>query len=113
MPWWVRPPGPDDTAERGARPREASRLLHYRIGIHTGEVIAGNVGSGDRVTYTVHGDAVNLAARIERLNKEFGTLVLVSGTTAAALDGAFPLAPVGEVVVRGKTGPVQLFKPAG
>ena len=95
MPWWVRPPGPDDTAERGAR---AAR---------------GFTAPGIRVTYTVYGDAVNLAARIEQLNKEFGTLVLVSGTTAAALDGAFPLAPVGEVVVRGKTAPVQLFKPAG
>jgi hypothetical protein len=50
---------------------------------------------------------------VSRRFKEFGTLVLVSGTTAAALDGAFPLAPVGEVVVRGKTAPVQLFKPAG
>lgn len=76
--------------------------LHTRIGICTGEVIAGNVGSDDRWNYTVVGNPVNTAARLEQLNKEYGTLVLVSGTTVDRLTGTFPLEPAGEVVVRGR-----------
>ena len=53
---------------------------------------------------------MNLAARLEQLNKEYGTRVLVSGTTVEHLAGAHGLAPVGEVVVRGKTVPVQIYR---
>lgn len=84
--------------------------LRTRIGINTGDVIAGNVGSGDRTNYTVYGDTVNIAARLEQLNKQYGTLVLVSGATVACLDGAYPLQTIGEVPIRGKAAPVSLFK---
>jgi adenylate cyclase len=57
-----------------------------------------------------YGDAVNLAARLEQLNKEYGSRVLVSGTTVELLIGSYPLAPVGEVVVRGKTMPVLIYR---
>jgi class 3 adenylate cyclase len=84
--------------------------LKARIGINTGTVIAGNVGSGDRVSYTVYGDTVNLAARLEQLNKDYDTRVLVSGTTVSLLNDTYPLEPIGGVTVRGKHKPVQVFK---
>ena len=76
--------------------------LKTRIGINSGEVIAGNVGSGERINYTVHGDAVNLAARLEQLNKQYGTDVLVSESTVELLHDQYNFSPIGEVDIRGK-----------
>ncbi len=87
--------------------------LKTRIGINTGDVIAGNVGAGDRINYTVYGDAVNLAARLEQLNKERGTLVLMSESTVDLLSDKTAVEPLGEVVIRGKNNPVRVFKPIG
>ena len=84
------------------------QTLSCRIGINTGKVVAANVGAPDRMNYTVHGDAVNLAARLEALNKEYGTKLLISGSTAAHLDG-LSLRELGEVEVRGKSETVSIY----
>lgn len=83
--------------------------LPTRIGVNTGDVIAGNVGDGVRMTYTVVGDAVNTAARLEHLNKDRGTSVIVSGSTYDLLQGQHPLRPEGEVSLKGKSDLVRIW----
>jgi len=91
----------------------AGERIRVRIGINTGSLVAGNVGGGGRQSYTVHGDAVNLAARLEALCKEYDTSLLVSATTAKALPDA-QLVAVGDIAVRGFAEPVTVFSiPAG
>jgi adenylate cyclase len=86
----------------------AGERIRVRIGINTGFLVAGNVGGGGRQSYTVHGDAVNLAARLEALCKEHGTSLLLSAATAKALPDA-KLVAVGNIAVRGLTEPVAVF----
>ena len=86
--------------------------LKCRVGINTGQVVAANVGAADRMNYTVHGDSVNLAARLEAMNKEFGTGILISGSAAALLQGV-ELRQLGEVEVRGKEEKVTIHTLAG
>ncbi len=86
----------------------AGEHLNIRIGLSSGPVVAGNVGGGGRQSYTVYGDAVNLAARLESLNKEYGTSLLVSQSTAEQVpEGA--LQRIGETEVRGLSEPVGLY----
>ena len=88
----------------------AGVTLETRIGINSGNVFAGNVGTAERMNYTVHGDAVNLAARLERLNKDYASRVLVSGHSVALLTGEYPLEPMGGVSIRGKSAPVDIYR---
>ena len=82
--------------------------LECRIGIGTGPVVAGAVGASGRLSYTVYGDSVNLAARLEALNRDLGTAVLLCGETAAGA-GDLPLKPAGTVTVRGQSTPTRLY----
>jgi adenylate cyclase len=84
--------------------------LRTRIGINSGQVFAGNVGAGDRLNYTVHGDAVNLAARLEQLNKEHDSSVLISGNTFELLADTYSLEAIGQVSIRGKLSQVELYR---
>jgi len=89
---------------------EGRPALGIGIGVNSGEMIAGNIGSTQIRSYTVIGDAVNLGARLESLNKEYGTTIIVSASTVALLSARPTLRPLGAVVVKGKSVAVEIFE---
>jgi adenylate cyclase len=89
---------------------EGRAQLDIGVGINSGDMIAGNIGSSSIMSYTVIGDNVNLGARLESLNKDYKTRIIISDATRVRLKSDYDLRPLGDVVVKGKTKPVAIFE---
>lgn len=85
--------------------------LYMRIGLNTGYAVVGNMGSNTRFDYTMLGDSVNLAARLEGINKQFSTYTMISENTYKAIKGAYPVREVAKVTVVGKNVPIVVYEP--
>jgi adenylate cyclase len=88
-------------------------VLRTGIGIHTGEVVAGNIGSERRMEYTVIGDTVNLASRLESSTKDLGVNVLISEDTFERTKHVIAAKPVREITVKGRKQPVMTYEVIG
>lgn len=96
-----------------ARYADTGVTLEVRIGLNTGEMIVGNLGSARKKNYTVMGDAVNLASRLEGANKEFGTHILLGENTARAVAGRMATRPLTRLRVKGKLVAVEVHELVG
>lgn len=126
--WGTPNESPDDTAnavKACLQMRKALAELNARrierneppiligMGLHTGHVISGTIGSEERMEYTVIGDTVNLSSRIESATKAFGTDLLISGAVAELIQEQFWIERAGEVKAKGKSEPIVLYKVMG
>jgi class 3 adenylate cyclase len=89
--------------------------LGLRIGIHSGVAVVGNIGAAGRLNYTLIGDTVNVAQRLEALGKELDTrdseiAILISGQTAAMLGASFEVRPLGDHQLRGRHTATEVFE---
>lgn len=129
MALWNAPSPVDDHAARACSAavaaRDAERRLvespawagrpkiRTRFGVHTGRAVVGNIGSPERLNYTAVGDTVNLASRLEGLNKVYGTAILVSEAVREQAGARFSFRLVDRVAVKGRAGSVRVFELLG
>lgn len=90
--------------------RQGYKPLSHGIGIHSGPVVAANIGSPDRLAYDLVGDTVNLASRIQELTKKFHADILISATTRSRLKIDFTLEKLPAITVKGKRDPVEIYR---
>jgi adenylate cyclase len=96
------------------RPRfkeQSGHDLYMRIGINSGPAVVGNLGSSTRFDYTMLGDAVNLAARLEGANKQFGSYLMISQSSRELIGDAFPCRELARLTVVGRKEPVRVYEP--
>lgn len=126
MAFWGAPERVEDHAAQACHAAlEAQRAIdahgragerpdfYTRIGLHTAEVVVGNFGSDQRMNYTIIGDGVNLASRLEGVNKAFGTRILISEDTFALVRDQFETRRIGLVAVKGREKPCVTYELLG
>jgi adenylate cyclase len=129
MAFWGAPIALEDHAARACRAalecqvrmekinrslsREGIPPLSMRIGLHSGDAVVGNMGSAQRFDYTIIGDNVNLASRLEGVNKQFGTKVIISETTYRHAGDGIEARELDLIAVKGKEKPIRIYELLG
>jgi len=85
-------------------------VLVTRFGLHTGTAVVGSMGAADRLQYTAIGDTVNVASRLEGINKEFGTTILASRQVRDHATGPFHFRPLGSVQAKGRAEAIEIYE---